>query len=330
MPQIVAVALCSVLVAVCMFGGGTALNAAQSPDAGQSQSQSTQDPGTGGASQENASSVLGTSELVSEAGDSARAANLALAAQAIDGTVVERGGSFSLNDALSAVSARYQQTSEQAGADDAKPAPGVNQAASALYIASLKAGLDVTERHAGTAAAGYVSTGLEAVVSPGTADLKIMNALNSSAVVRATAQGQKITVNIVGTPADSSVKYDVVARIVDGNVDSEYTVESYLVSYKDGVKSSEKKLAESVYTGSADAGASGNADDAADGGAEKSGAADSAASGSKSNSGGASQGNSDANAGKGADSGASASGSGSSSTGSTNPVPSRGGTSPVK
>ena len=315
MPQIVAVALCSVLAAVCMFGGGMALDAAQL-----SQTEQAQGGGSSDESRE-ATYVLGTSELVSETGDEARAANIALAAQAIDGTVVDSGGAFSLNDALTAVSSRYKQTDKQAGSDDAKPAPGVNQVASALYIAALKAGLSATERHAGTAAADYVSTGLEAVVNPGTADLKVLNTMDSSVVLKAEAQGQKIVVNVVGSASDSSVKYDVVARIVDGDVDSEYTVESYLVTYKDGVKSSEKKLAEGTYTGgsadggAADAGKAADADEDAGLSAKDGKSADAADKGGSSNSGSSGSGNS-----------SSSSNSGSS----TNPVPSRGGTSPVK
>jgi hypothetical protein len=292
-PQIVAVALCSALAAVCMFGGGMALDAAQL-----SQAEQAQGGGSSDGSRE-ATYVLGTSELVSETGDEARAANIA----------------------LTAVSSRYKQTEKQAGSDDAKPAPGVNQVASALYIAALKAGLSVTERHAGTAAADYVSTGLEAVVNPGTADLKVLNTMDSSVVLKAEAQGQKIVVNVVGSASDSSVKYDVVARIVDGDVDSEYTVESYLVTYKDGVKSSEKKLAEGTYTGgsadggAADAGKAADADEDAGLSAKDGKSADAADKGGSSNSGSSGSGDS-----------SSSSNSGSS----TNPVPSRGGTSPVK
>ena len=315
-PQIVAVALCSVLAAVCMFGSGIALNAAQAPVEEQTQSTGSSDAA------KDATYMLGTSELISETGDEARAANIALAAQAIDGTVVDAGGAFSLNDALTAVSARYRQTDQTAGSDDAKPAPGVNQVASALYNAALKAGLSVTERHAGTAAAEYVSTGLEAVVNPGTADLKLMNTMDSSVVLKAAAQGQKVTVNVVGSAPDSSVKYDVVARIVDGDIGAEYKVESYLVTYKDGVKSAEKKLAEGTYTGSPVGDESGNADKSAD----KDAASNSANTNSESNTNTGSQNSSGTSN---ASSNNSSSNSNSSSS-STNPVPSRGGTSPVK
>lgn len=320
MPQIVAVALCSVLAAVCMFGSGIALNAAQAPVEEQTQSTGSSDAA------KDATYMLGTSELISETGDEARAANIALAAQAIDGTVVDAGGAFSLNDALTAVSARYRQTDQTAGSDDAKPAPGVNQVASALYNAALKAGLSVTERHAGTAAAEYVSTGLEAVVNPGTADLKLMNTMDSSVVLKAAAQGQKVTVNVVGSAPDSSVKYDVVARIVDGDIGAEYKVESYLVTYKDGVKSAEKKLAEGTYTGSPVGDESGNADKSADKDADKDAASNSANANSESNTNTGSQNSSGSSN---ASSNSSSSNSNSSSS-STNPVPSRGGTSPVK
>ena len=323
MPQIVAVALCSVLAAVCMFGSGMALNAAQAPVEEQTQSAGSSDAA------KDTTYMLGTSELISETGDEARAANIALAAQAIDGTVVDAGGAFSLNDALTAVSARYRQTDQTAGSDDAKPAPGVNQVASALYNAALKAGLSVTERHAGTAAAEYVSTGLEAVINPGTADLKLMNTMDSSVVLKAAAQGQKVTINVVGSAPDSSVKYDVVARIVDGDIGAEYKVESYLVTYKDGVKSAEKKLAEGTYTGSPVGDEGGDANksaDSADKDADEDAASNSANTNSESNTNIGSQNSSGSSN---ASSNSSSSNSNSSSN-STNPVPSRGGTSPVK
>ena len=320
MPQILAVALCSILAAASMLGGGMALDAAntasnagsgQQQDSG-SQSGSAQNDGDRGSDgTQKTDAVLGTSELIDGSGDSTRAANLTEATAKLDGTTIEPGASFSLREALGLSSTGAQKA----------PAAGYDQVASALYAAALEAGLDVTERHQGDGADGFVATGLEASVESGQNDLRIKNNGTSAVTVKASSQGQKVTVSIVGTDEDPSVKRDLVARIVDAGDSGKTQIESYLIVYEDGVKTDEEKVATSTYGNGSDTADGGAGDDASTGGSGTSGGSDggTSTSGTDGSDSASSTGSSDAD--DDADSRSQAP---------VNPVPSRGGTSPTK
>ncbi len=75
---------------------------------------------------------------------------------------------------------------------------GVCQVSTTLYNAVLLAGLKVTERHAHTLKVGYVSPSFDAMVNSGYADLKFVNNTKNPIIITAKADGDKISITIMG------------------------------------------------------------------------------------------------------------------------------------
>lgn len=207
------------------------------------------------------SAVLGTETLTSQSKDDSRAKNLALAAQALDGTVIEPGETFSLNSTLreGANGATYRVAPESAdGLDGAEQGGGVCQVASALFIAAVRADLDVVERHAHEAPCDYVAIGLDAEVDFADRDLKLRNGSDTPVQIHATAEGQTVKVELRGAPPKDGTTFDVVATIVE-NADAggapesrtpppeTVTVETRKLTFEDGVKKSEQILDRVAY-----------------------------------------------------------------------------------
>ena len=245
MARIIATAFVSVAIGLAMVFAGIGLYGIQAlnPSAAtEEQDQNTED---------NSNVVeLAKTELSSESTDILRSQNLQIAAKAIDGTKIEaeRGiltMSTLLNDYVE--TSPLRTTTTPAASSAAVDADGVAQVTSALYNAALKAGLTVTTRHASTTPCDYIETGLEA-----TGDLKIKNPYPTDMTVSAKAEGQTVTVTISGENTTPGVTRDVVARIAGTSDDSDnYSVQTYVITYKNGVKNAEKKVDESSYSKSA-------------------------------------------------------------------------------
>ena len=107
-----------------------------------------------------------------------RVENINLACGAIDGYVMEPGGSFSFNDAVG-------RRSEEKGYGDAPVivnghkeqgcGGGVCQVSSTLYMAALSAGLQIDERHPHSHGVPYAPDGNDATVVFGQKDLAFTN-----------------------------------------------------------------------------------------------------------------------------------------------------------
>ena len=242
MPKIIATAFVSVAIGIAMVFAGVGLYGIQAINpsiATQEDEQNNQD-------QSNVVELAKT-ELSSESTDISRSQNLQIAAKAINGTKIEaERGIFTmstlLNDYVETNPLRTTKT--PAASSAAVDADGVAQVTSALYNAALKAGLTVTTRHASTTPCDYIETGLEA-----TGDLKIKNPYPTDMTINAEAKGQTVTVTISGENTTPGITRDVVARIA-GTPDSndDYSVQTYVITYKNGVKTTEKKVDESTYS----------------------------------------------------------------------------------
>ncbi|MCH5188174.1 MAG: VanW family protein [Oscillospiraceae bacterium] len=109
-----------------------------------------------------------------------RVENINIACGAINGTVLEPGGSFSFNTAVG-------RRTEDRGYSDAPVlvdghkekgcGGGVCQVSSTLYMAALNAGLSITERHAHSEGVAYAPRGKDATVVYGEKDLCFTNSL---------------------------------------------------------------------------------------------------------------------------------------------------------
>jgi vancomycin resistance protein YoaR len=135
--------------------------------------------------------------------NSNRNTNVKLAAQAINGTVLQPGEEFSFNSVVG------QRTEEKGfksaaaynnGEVVAEIGGGVCQVSSTLYNAVVKAGLKTTFRRSHTFEPTYVTPGTDAAVSWGYPDYKFVNNSSTAIGIRASYSNQTVTVSIYGIP----------------------------------------------------------------------------------------------------------------------------------
>ena len=137
----------------------------------------TQNNGTAQSTQQASGTVIGTC-TTSYVDNIPRATNVALAAQRINGTVVQPGGSFSFsNTILPRTSANGYVTAPiyVSGKKGTGTGGGVCQVSSTLYAAMVYAGLPATERHAHSLPVDYLPAGLDATIAGSYLDLKFTN-----------------------------------------------------------------------------------------------------------------------------------------------------------
>lgn len=132
--------------------------------------------------------------------------NVKLAADALNGKILQPGEEFSFNNTTG------NRTSEKgyqpAGAYRngiliEEPGGGVCQVSTTLYHSIVQSGFKTTERNAHSYAPSYVQKGQDAMVSfDGYAgpDLKFKNAGTDPVVLRASVQGLELKISIVGIP----------------------------------------------------------------------------------------------------------------------------------
>lgn len=128
--------------------------------------------------------------------------NLKLACEAIDGTVINPGGSFSFNDTVGQrTSAKgYKHADDQIGTEKNRIlGGGISQVSSALYYCTLVADLSVTNRVSHGVVPGYSDYGLDAAVGWTSPDFKFTNTLGLPIQIQASASGGTVRIAILGT-----------------------------------------------------------------------------------------------------------------------------------
>jgi vancomycin resistance protein YoaR len=134
---------------------------------------------------------------------SARATNIALAARLVDGTVVEPGQVFSLNQVMGprTVNRGFDFAPVIAAGNVLRPGVGggICQFATTLFNAVFFAGLQVVERQAHSLFIADYPIGRDATVSWGGADFKFRNDTSKPLMIRSWVSGGSLTVVIVGT-----------------------------------------------------------------------------------------------------------------------------------
>lgn len=243
---------CSLLIACCIGFGGT--NWVTSPDpveADPIQQDAVVEPGY-------YQETIGSYEAISQSEDADRAENLRLAAEAIDGYVIEPGATFSFNEVVGETSAErgYKQAavlySSGLGSDDGG---GICQVSTALYIAAVKADLEIVERHPHSVPSDYAPIGLDATIVYGQRDLQIKNNTEYPVTIYAKAVGQTVNVNLLGKPRSDGITIDATSRVVDryeetakdGTKKQYYVSKAFRVYYKDGVRMSRDLLSSDIY-----------------------------------------------------------------------------------
>ena len=140
-------------------------------------------------------------------GTAARISNVKLAAAAFNGTVLNSGDVFSYNETVG----------QRTAAKGYKPAPayirgetvdeiggGVCQPSSTLYLACLRANLEITERYAHRYVPSYIGKGLDATVSWGGPDYKFTNNTAYPIKIETVYEKGYLTVRLLGTNVDGT------------------------------------------------------------------------------------------------------------------------------
>lgn len=223
------------------------------------------EPQTPPAEPETGTGVIAEYKAVSQSEDTRRANNIALASEAIDGSVIEPGQTFSFNEVVGNTTEdeRYEDATILLGNEtEEMPGGGICQVSTALYIASLKADLEIVERYHHSAATDYAPIGLDATIDYGKIDLRIKNNTEDPITISAQAEGHTVTVSLQGTLLEEGTSIEATSKILqssEAEAEKEeyknklkegeelYVVESYRVYYKDGVKQTSERLAVSTY-----------------------------------------------------------------------------------
>lgn len=131
--------------------------------------------------------------------------NIALAAAAIDGTLIEKGCQFSFNAVVG-------ERTEARGYLPAKIilygaftdgiGGGVCQVSSTVYNAALLAGMTILEYHPHSLSVSYVEPSFDAMVNSAGSDLRFENQTAFPVLLRATADGARLTVFVYGAKTD--------------------------------------------------------------------------------------------------------------------------------
>ena len=137
----------------------------------------------------------------------ARTANVRLAAQALDGAVLEPGQVLSFNAVVG------PRTRER-GYEDApvilhesrqvQTGGGVCQVASTVFVASLLAGLSPAERWRHSTPVDYIPLGEDATIAWGAKDLRVRNDLAQRVRLRVRVTGATLTASFEGEVAEAS------------------------------------------------------------------------------------------------------------------------------
>ncbi len=132
--------------------------------------------------------------------------NMQLALSRINATVLQPGEVFSYNDKLG------DSTTAKSGFLPAKIivdgvltdgyGGGICQPSSTLYVAALNAGMEITERYCHMMPSSYVPIGIDAMVSYGSADLKLKNVLDYPIFIYGSMSGKTVTTSIYGVLPD--------------------------------------------------------------------------------------------------------------------------------
>ena len=159
--------------------------------------------------------VLGAC-TTSVAGSENRVGNVSLAAKYFNGTVLLPGEVFSYNDVVGRRTARRGFLPAPvyiSGRTVQETGGGVCQGASALYLAALRANLDIPERYPHGFLPRYVPDGMDATVYYGVKDLKIRNDTPFPVKLVGQVKERTLTVQILGTRSDG-ITVEMSSRVI--------------------------------------------------------------------------------------------------------------------
>lgn len=158
--------------------------------------------------------------------------NMTLAANAINGAVLNSGDVFSFNQLLGRISEANgfkKAPGYVRGMESQVLGAGVEQVASALYYCALMCDFNILERHNNGYAVNYIGLGLDAYITS-SQDLRFTNTSEFPVRITATMEGNSVTIIIEGTESrvfDIELKVEINSKTEPEN--------SYQVMDKDNV-----------------------------------------------------------------------------------------------
>lgn len=177
--------------------------------------------------------------------------NMATALKAINGSILEPGGTLSFNECTgdsnqtsngylpAGVISRGEMTTGVGG--------GICQAATTLYNAAIMANMEIVEREPHLWCSYYVYGGLDATIDWGNIDLKIKNNSKYQMFFKCWMDGSQLNVEIYGwqSPDFDEVRTETE---LDWYNSEHYGYNSYRVFYKKGKKLKREELPYSTYS----------------------------------------------------------------------------------
>ncbi len=150
--------------------------------------------------------VLGECTTIA-GGTGGRQTNIRLSSAGINGYVMNTGDVFSYNDVLGQRTAAkgYQLASAYIQGETVDTiGGGICQTSSTLYLACLRANLEITERYAHRYTPSYIDWGMDATVSWGGPNYRFTNNTDYPIKIVTSYEGGKLTIKILGTNVDGS------------------------------------------------------------------------------------------------------------------------------
>lgn len=134
-------------------------------------------------------------------GTSGRKQNVAVGAEKINGTLVQPGEEFSVEAVVvpfDAENGYALAASYEMGKVVDSYGGGICQVSTTLYVAVLKAELEVTERYSHSMIVHYVNPSMDAAIAEGLKDLKFINNTDAPIYIEASADGSTLHFAIYG------------------------------------------------------------------------------------------------------------------------------------
>lgn len=150
------------------------------------------------------------------AGTANRVGNIRLAAQLFNGTTLMPGEIFSYNGSVgrrTAARGFLPAPAYVGGETVQETGGGVCQGSSTLYLATLRANLEIVERYPHGYITRYVPDGMDATVYYGAKDFRFKNNTPFPVKLMASVSGRSLTVNVLGTKSDN-IKVEMTSKVV--------------------------------------------------------------------------------------------------------------------
>jgi vancomycin resistance protein YoaR len=186
-----------------------------------------------------------------------RTTNLKLASNAINGTVLMPGETFSFN---STVGPRTEARGYKEAAiyTDGTVANGIGggicQVVTTLYNATIQADLEITERRNHTFVPSYAEPGFDATVAYGSQDFKFTNSRDYPIKIVSSVENGYCKVSIYGLKTDNEYEVSIEAEIIKtipkktSSGQTGYVADSYRVTRQNGVLISRVKISRDTYS----------------------------------------------------------------------------------